>query len=161
MSRRLIVVMVVAVLSCFALILMMNVASLVGVIPARYISADNVRGMAVQHNGKLYTLNFEQQNTFAELFNRTFPVDESAVVDRKATDLPPPEAQKIIIYRFNTPDIEITPLSYIIKNSSLLAHDPIEDINFIFSAPEWNPHGLLEENAADSLYAILPTTYDK
>lgn len=156
-SSRITLLMMFAVLGGFAIIIMMNIASMLGVVPERYISPNDVRGMAVEHNNTLFTLNFEQQNALVDIFNRSIPVGEEIVETRKVKGQSP-EIQKIIIYRFNAPDIEITPVAYIAKSSSAFGRE--SHANIAFSAPQWNPQGLLEETSADNLHQLLSSTYD-
>lgn len=161
MGRGLTFAMTIAVLGGFAIILLLNVASLVGVVPSRFISPNDVRGMAVEHHGLLYTLNFNQQNALIEILNRAIPVTQAEVEARKISNDTPIGVKKIIIYQFNAPDIEITSVAYVAKSSSIIGQKNIRT-NMVFSAPtSWNPpHGLLEESAADELQKLLLTTFD-
>jgi hypothetical protein len=161
MNSRFTLLMTIAVLVGFAVIIMINIASFLGIVPSKYISSNDVRGMAVEHHDLLYTLNFEQQNTLVDVFNRSIPVTEAMVESRKMTAIPPiaPQIQRIILYRFSGPDIEIRPVAYVAKSSSVDA-EPEEQLTFVFSVPAWNPTGLLEEAASDELYRILSKTYD-
>ncbi len=56
------------------------------------LSYNHVRGMAVERQGQLYTLNFEQQNHMVAAINQNDAIPE-----------------KLIIYRFNQPDWIIEP----------------------------------------------------
>ena len=161
MSKRLTLTMTLAVLAGFGILLMMNVAALFGVLPARFISPNDVRGMAIEHNRKLYTLNFDQQNGMVEIFNRLIPVSEEMIAKRTVVPKKPLEIQKITIYRFNQPDIEILPIAFVSKSLSVTSKEEETDtISCVFSVPAWNPNGLLEESATDSAYKILINTYD-
>lgn len=160
MGKRITIFMTVAVLAGFGVILLMNVAALLGYIPPKYISPNDVRGMAIEHNSTLYTLNFAQQNTLVDIFNRAIPVNKGAFEARQVTNVKAPQVTKIIIYRFNQPDIEIKPVGYVNKNSSALTSADPSRYSMVFSAPIWNPEGLLEETASDELQQLLLTTYD-
>ncbi|MEI8125413.1 MAG: hypothetical protein WCG42_06640 [Parachlamydiaceae bacterium] len=153
-------VMTIAVLGGFATILLMNVAAMLGVVPSRYISPNDVRGMAVEHNQMLYTLNFEQQNELVDIFNHAIPVGKEVAAARSVTPKQTPDIQKIVIYRFSGPDIVITPVSYVIKSQSVTHSAELEQANLVFSVPEWNANGLLEEATSDKIQKILFTTYD-
>lgn len=109
----------------------------------KYLSYNDVRGMAIEHNRKLYTLNFKQQNELVGIFNNAQPIDKSAV----ASNNQKPDFTKIFIYRFNQPDIEITPSAY--QNGHL-----------IFSASDWNPNGYLIDASKDSVKALTDQAYD-
>lgn len=58
------------------------------------LSYHDVRGMAVESNGLLYTLNFEQQNQIIAALNNGESFPKMYV----------PTADKLIIYRFSQPD---------------------------------------------------------
>lgn len=157
--NRFTLIMTMAVLCGFSVLLLMNVASFLGVVPAKYISPSDVRGIAVQHDGKLYTLNFSQQNTMVDIFNRMIPVKKELVFERQVKTTRP-EVQKIIIYRFNAPDIEITPIAYVMKTTSLAQPVSQGHLSMVLSVPDWNAEGFLEESTNDELHQLLPTTYD-
>ncbi|HEV8051971.1 MAG TPA: hypothetical protein VGP47_05705, partial [Parachlamydiaceae bacterium] len=112
-GTRITYLMTIAVLASFAIILIMNAAAFLGVVPSKYLSPNEVRGIAVEHNHKLYTLNFVQQNEFVDIMNRSIPVGMELVEKRKITLKDAPEISKIIVYRFNAPDLEIIPVAYV------------------------------------------------
>lgn len=160
MSSRNTLLMTLAVVIGFGIIILMNVANMLTFSKAKYISSSEVRGMAVQHNQLLYTLNFEQQNTVVDIFNRAIPVSKEVAEGRMKSLKDNPEIQKIIIYRFNAPDIEVKPIGLVYKTLSQGAPDSIENQSLVFSVPEWNPNGLMEEVASDKLWQFLSNTYD-
>ena len=161
MGNRLTLIMTVAVLAGFATILILNAAALFGFIPPKYISPNDVRGIAIEHDHMLYTLNFQQQNALIYIFNRSHPCRASNVANAPETKKLKISSgiQKIIIYRFNAPDIEIRPAGYVSKTSDVVGGQANER-SMLFSAPLWNPNGLLEEAAPDDAEALLLTTYD-
>lgn len=160
-KKRLTLIMTFVVLGGFSILIIMNLAALLGLVPSKYISPNDVQGMAVEHNNLLYTLNFEQQNALVDIFNRAIPVTQESIDARNAKLNTPPEIQKIIIYRFSGPAIEIKPIAYIAKSTSALDRSQSDfRANLVFSAPAWNPHGLLEEAASDEMHHILHNTYD-
>lgn len=110
----------------------------------RYIAPVEVRGVAVEHDDKLYTLNFDQQNSVITLFNQSVRVGSEGIAEG---DLPDLGYEKIHIYRFGKSNIVITPLALV--NRQLL-----------FRAPEWNPDGLLRETGPGELNSLLSQTYD-
>jgi hypothetical protein len=134
-------------LTC-AVILGMGVIFVINIMPImephpseRYLSFNHVRGMAVVHNQKEYTLNFEQQNTVIDLINRSIPTAE------KLSKSPSPfPFSRLIIYLFNAPNVEITPLESI-------------DNNLIFSAPAWNVQGQMKDLSNGDLKKLLMQTY--
>ena len=64
-----------------------------------FITSGQVRGMAVSKDSTLYTLNFEQQEMMIDFLNQLEPV-ESASGETSPFE-------KIIIYRFDRPNIEV------------------------------------------------------
>lgn len=109
----------------------------------KFLKFNDVKGIAVEHNKKLYTLNFDQQNEVVGFLNKSKPIASTAVPDLK-TKL---EISKIVIYRFGSPDLTIIPIEY---NGN----------NLIFSAPDWNPEGLMIEKSAGGLKNVLANSYD-
>lgn len=156
-NNRITLIMTLAVLAGFGIILMMNMAALMGFMPSRYISPNAVRGIAVEHNKLLYTLNFAQQGEMIDLFNRSIPVSPQEVQPQKTDQ--PLEVTRIIIYRFNAPDIEIRPIAYVNKTTSLTKPETTAT-NLVFEVPEWNPKGFLEEAVPDEFHKLLLNTYD-
>lgn len=127
-----------------AILLLMNALPMMGVSHSEtYLKLNDVKGIAVEHNGKPYTLNFEQQNELIGYLNKSVPTTETASGSKKAL-LP---ISKIIIYRFNKPELIITPVEY--QNHQL-----------IFSAPEWNREGLMKDKSGGSLEKLLSKTFD-
>lgn len=149
--------MTIAVLMGFAVIIMINAASLIGIVPSRYISPNDVRGMAIEHHGTLYTLNFTQQNHLVDIFNRATVVAPNDVSARKTNVTNPPEIKKIIVYRFNAPDLEVIPVAYT-KKKNATADD--NHVNFVFSVPEWEAKNYLEEATPNEFDTLLSKTYD-
>lgn len=159
-GMRITLFMTVVVLAGFAIILLMNAAAFLGVFPSRYISPNDVRGIAVEHYHKLYTLNFAQQNELINILNHAIPVGKELVDSRKVNIPHPPEIDKIIIYRFNASDIEIVPVAYVSKTTSVMKNPEADKTSLVFSVPEWNPNGFLEESTSDELNKLLFSTYD-
>jgi hypothetical protein len=149
--------MTMAVLAGFAVILIMNLAAVMGFVPAKYISPNDVRGIAVEHNKTLYTLNFDQQNALLDIFNRASPITKTAADERKITFKNPAQIEKIVIYRFKLPDIEIRPVGYAANKQS----KDQEHAHMVFFYPEWNAEGFLEEAAPNEMNTLLLKTYDQ
>lgn len=62
----------------------------------KYVRYNDVRGAAIEIEGKLYTLNFKQQNALVSKINQAVPFRENS--HQKS-------AAKVILYRFNAPDL--------------------------------------------------------
>ncbi len=108
-----------------------------------YLKYKQVRGIAINHNGLLYTLNFQQQNEVVEILNQAV-----RVMGIKPGKRQRPKISQIVIYQFNQqPDLLLTPIAYV-------------DDNLVFSIPEWNPNGYLMEVSEGRLRQLLSQTYD-
>lgn len=109
----------------------------------KFLRYNHVRGMAVNHNQVLYTLNFTQQNKVIDILNRSV-----RVVGVKPGKREKPAIDQIIVYQFDgKPDLIINPVAYV-------------DKNLVFSAPEWEPEGYLMELSEGDLQTLLSKTYD-
>ncbi len=154
MSNRLLIWMTGLVIFCIGVLLFLNIMPFIWTPNVeKYLKLNDVRGMAVEHNQKLYTLNFEQQNAVVMYLNQAIPVSNSTQAKAyatktnlkdKSTNL---DIAKIVIYRFNLPDLTIVPLEYV-KN------------NLVFSSPSWNSEGLLKDVSGGKLQNLLSQTYE-
>lgn len=150
MNTKLIYYLAMVVLGGVGILIMLNLSALLfPSVEANFIPEDEVRGMAIQHKDKLYTLNFAQQNAVVDILNRAIHLASppSEDVGVKAG------FEKMIIYRFNgESDIEIKPISFV-------------DDNLQFYVPQWEFHGqvhggYLREVSAGALHQLLSQTYD-
>jgi hypothetical protein len=134
------------VLIAIAVLFALNIKSVVRGKPLGeyFLKYNEVRGIAVQHNDKLYTLNFKEQNAVIEILNRATPITK---IDNGSRTKP--DFQKIVIYQFNNkPDLIVTPITYL-------------DNNLIFSQPAWDKENNLIEMSDGELQKILSQSYDK
>ncbi|MFA6915340.1 MAG: hypothetical protein WC222_03005 [Parachlamydiales bacterium] len=130
-----------AILVLFAIKLIPNIGT--GYQPEKYISPNDVKGTAVLHNGLAYTLNFEQQNTLLTYLNQSLTIGSEAYKTTK-----PIPFTKIILYRFASTPIEITPIA-------------VDSNDLIYSAPLWNPNGHMRDISDGSLLKLLNSTFDQ
>ena len=145
MNNRMLIFMVSMVLVAIGLMLGLNILTIFQeAAPSKYLSPNEVRGMATEHNKLLYTLNFEQQNRAVILLNRAIRVGYQAYTEHDGVTF---DFDKLVVYRFNEPEITIIPIS-VIKGQ------------MVFSCPEWNPDGLLRETGPGELKDHLDQTYD-
>lgn len=147
MSNRTLTYMTVFVLAGMAALLLINTISLFqkpAHTNANYISRGDVRGTAVVHRHKEYTLNFDQQNALIAYLNQLEQVPQNT--NRSGQSLL--DFEKIIVYKFNAPNIEINPVGY--SNDDLL-----------FSIPQWYREGLLKDTSHGELNSLLSKTYDQ
>jgi hypothetical protein len=108
-----------------------------------FLIRDIVKGIELIHEGKPYTLNFEQQNGLVTLINLAEPIQDPKDNPKKT----PLDFEKIIIYQFNKPNIELNPIGYV--NDEL-----------VFSAPSWDKDHLLKDKSHGELKQLLSKTYD-
>lgn len=143
-SNRFVIYMTIAVLLGIGGLFVINLNSIFTgqTTPQTYIKHNDVRGMAVKHKGLLYTLNFDQQNQLINIFNQSIRIAEIKPEANKNTKI-----EQIVIYRFDMPELKITPLAYL-------------DHELIYSIPEWNANGYLIDVSNGELEKLLAQTYD-
>lgn len=143
MSNRFILYMTVGVILGIAVLLSINLFyTLQGnPIGETYLKYNFVRGAAVEHEGKLYTLNFAQQNAFIQNINKAIQTS-----DIKSTSDTKPEISKIVVYQFNGPDIVLTPVNY--------------DEDILFSAPQLSTTKYLKDISRGQLRTLISQTYN-
>lgn len=139
-SRSLTYIMILA----FAAIILLFVNNAIDAIGVprldKYISPYEVRGMSLLHKGTPYTLNFHQQNVCVDSLNRGIAVGAQR---QGHTDAP---FEKLVIYRFQQPDIELPVVS-------------LSDGSLVFHAPEWSKAGYLAEVSGGDMWHALSTAY--
>lgn len=144
MSNRTLFWMTGIVILCIIALLLLNALPMIWTPPTeKYLKFNDVRGMAVEHKNKLYTLNFDQQTQVVGYLNQAVPVDNASVANKN----PKIEISKIVVYRFDAPDLILIPIEY--RND-----------NLIFSSPDWNKDGLMKDVSGGALQNILAQTYD-
>lgn len=107
-----------------------------------FISKKDVSGVAVSHKQKLYTLSFTQQNELLSMLNHSIRIKVDARGKESNVDV-----DKIVIYRFNAPPVEIRPIAFI-------------DHNLLYSAPDWDKNFFLKEVSHGQLEKLIRETYD-
>lgn len=116
------------------------------------ISSDNnqkmlrngeTRGMAVVHDGLPFTLNFEQQQTAIDALNSSVYVKKEGYPAKDTLNI-----QKIVVYRFNAPDLELTPIQF------------VED-NLVYDAPALNSEYYFLELSGGDLKKMLTNAFDQ
>lgn len=102
----------------------------------KHISYNAVRGIAVDYQGTFYTLNFNQQNRLLKFLNDFEPVIKPNFSKEELIG-------KIVIYRFNEPDLILQPMSV---NS---------DEALYFKIPEWNREGVFQDTSNGKLKKLI------
>lgn len=144
MSNRVVMWLTGLVVLCIAVLLFLNALPFIWTPQVeKYLKYNYVRGMAIEHKNKLFTLNFDQQNEVIGYFNKSIALSKTDITNKK----PKLEITKIIVYRFGSPDLTIVPMDY-------------NNNNLIFASPDWNPDGLMQDISQGGLKNVLSQTYD-
>lgn len=138
MDNRTITFMTVAVIVCVGLLLGINLLTIVRNPSPAPIDSSSVIKIAVVSNKQEHVFTPVQQNFILTLLKQSQPADKNATAGKGT----PPDFEKLILYRDNAPNIEITPISYI--GSDLL-----------FSTPDWNSGAPLQDTSHGVLKGIL------
>jgi hypothetical protein len=145
MSNKTLAFLIITVLIAMGLLIALNMLGTFNISSTeKYVSRNHVRGMAVEHKGNLYTLNFEQQNTIIDILNRSIKIGPEGYL---MGDIVKFDYTALIIYLFDKPEIKIIPVTF-------------ENNQLIFQAPGINPNGLLRETGPGELHPLLLKTYD-
>lgn len=125
------------------LLMGLNFQSVMTHAPApKFISQNEVRGMAVVHEGKEYTLNFDQQTRAVNLINQSIRIRKATIAQENLLNNP----YSVTLYRFDAPDINIRPLALI-------------DRQLIFEVKEWNPEGAIRETGPGELHKLFTSLF--
>lgn len=145
MSNKTTVFLLGLVIAAMTVLFSLNIAGLyLKAEPEKFLSRNNIRGMAVEHLGKQYTLNFEQQNKVVSIINRSIKIGlEGSLLGEDITF----GYDYLIIYRFKGDDIKIKPIAF-------------ANLQLIFQAKELYPQGLLRETGPGELHQLLSKAYD-
>lgn len=101
------------------------------------------RGMAVVHQGKPFTLNFDQQKLANDALTKAVKVKKSDYSKDKALNF-----DKIVIYRFKGPDLEIIPVQY-------------SENNLVFEIPSVSNDHYFMELTGGSLQNMINHSFDQ
>jgi hypothetical protein len=112
---------------------------------------NHVKGMAIEYNNKIYTLNFEQQNQVIQILKSTDQYlrnegakefESASLIDGKLIS----SYNRLIIYRFEKANLELIPIAQ--------EHEYI-----IFEVKEKN--NLVKRIKTNTLHALLSQTFEK
>lgn len=106
-----------------------------------HISPYDVRGMAIFYKTTPYTLNFAQENECVSALNRSIPI--GTLRKNQNENLP---FEKLVIYRFKQPDIELTLADF-------------SDRSLIFQVKDWNPGGYIVEVSGGDMWSTLSKAF--
>ena len=102
----------------------------------KHISYNAVSGIAVEQQGTFYTLNFNQQNRLLKFLNELQPTSSLVPLTDELIG-------KIVIYRFNEPDLILQPMS-VNENEGLY-----------FKIPEWNRENIFYDTSKGKLKKLI------
>lgn len=144
MDNRTIMLMTIAVLVGVALLLMLNVTRLFHAVDTgQYLSRVEIRGITLVKDKKDYALSYDQQSKLVALINKAIMVKKAEIAQPGT----PPNFDKIVIMRFNQPDLTILPVKYI-----------GEDL--VFAEPSLNPNGWLKDTSHGELKTLITQVGD-
>lgn len=112
--------------------------------PDKFVSPNGVQGVVIEHNGKEYTLNFQQQNAFINSINRAVSIPKTE--EKNIRKVPFPYGT-VTIFRFEKPPVKINPVGFINQQ-------------IILDIPEFNAQGLIRETGPGEIHPQLLQTYD-
>lgn len=145
MSNKTLSILLVLSISLMGVLFLLNLSNGFGAPHSeKFFSLNGVQGVSIDHKGKEYTFNFQQQNTLLRLLNQSvsIPKEEAQTVNK--VSLP---YGSLTIFRFGKPPIKITPVGFINQQ-------------MILDAPELNPSGWIREIGPGDLDPLMRQTYD-
>lgn len=144
MSNRTLTVLMIAMIGAVAALFLINygVVFQEAVTPP-LIAKKEVRGVSIEHKGKVYTLNFDQQNAVIEVFNNALKVGPESYFPKDKKSF---EFTRVLVHRFDKPDLEMTPYGYTAGE-------------LLYRIPALYSEGLFEEAGPRPITPILKEAY--
>ena len=133
----------IALLAVFTLLVLKLVPSTSEFGTSSVVPESDIRGMAVVHKGLPNTLNFDQQKIATHVLSRSVQVKKSDY-PQSAESFP---FEKIILYRFNAPDLEILPIQF-------------QENNLVFSIPLIDPQNYYLEQSDGQFKEMISSSFD-
>ena len=97
----------------------------------------DVKGMAIEKEGKVFTLNQRQTESAVSFINRMSPVDKNDYSKKGDFDF-----TKLMIYRFNKPDITLVPIA-------------LERGNIVFDVPILSSSSYMLERSGGEFSSLI------
>ncbi len=110
-----------------------------------YFPLSQIRGVSVQHKGRLFPMNFTQQNSFIDLLNQCTVMQHGKAIQSEKAE---PSIEKIFLHHFSGDDTMLTP--FISGN--------LNELGFEVSSLT-NPLTLIDRSKGD-LTRLLVCTFD-
>lgn len=127
-----------------ALLLFLNVnPSFFAQKPSNFISLSEVRGSSVTYKGKPFTLNYKEQTELVDYINRSTFVQKKDYTQKKQQF----SFEKITLYLFNKPDVEIFPIDAVNQN-------------LILNIPAWNREFYFIDLSGGYLLKLINSAFD-
>ena len=146
MKNSTVIAMTALVLVAIGALLFMNLAPYASFKEApssSLVSNSEIRGIAVVHRGVPFTLNFDEQKVAVDSVMRAVTVKKADYPEVKG----PFDFDKIIIYRFNAPEIELFPIQF-------------PEQNLVFSMPPINKDKYYMELSGGEFKRMISQSFD-
>lgn len=137
------ILIITCILASFVILALNIIPTITNQSVSTYINLYDISGMAVRHEGRLFTLNFDQQKNAIDILNRAIPMGKAEAQEHD----PKLEINEIVIYKFQGEPIIIKPIAWV-------------DNSLYFQAPAWSSTNLMEVSKGQ-LHEILNTSYDR
>jgi len=114
-----------------------------GVIGSLTLDPKEVRGVAVEKEGKIFTLNLKQQTEVLGYINSLLPVDKKDYVNAQQKF----NFSRLIVYRFDKPDAILIPIA--LQNKGIVFDVPLlNSSSYMFDPSGGKMQALLEKASA-------------
>ena len=155
MNNRTLYILAAIALVCIGALFVVNMMPLLrSVSVEKRIALGDVRGMELVREGTPWTLNYDQQNRVAEMLNMAIAVNDKIDVENKDKDF-----DEIIIYRFNASPLHLKLVGERIQDTKQKLFGQ-NSPDLIFSIPEWNKTGYIQDVSQGELKNLLNKLYD-
>lgn len=101
------------------------------------LKSGDVKGMSIERDGKVYTLNQKQQTAALDFINRFRPVDKQDYPQRDRFVF-----SKLTVMRFNQPDVVLIPVAF-------------KDKDLVFDIPSLNSGSYLLDLSGGEFYSLI------
>lgn len=101
------------------------------------LNRSDIRGMAIDKNDKIFTLNQIQQNEAVTYINRMRPVNKNDYPTKGSFQF-----SKLIVYRFNKSDVVLIPIAF-------------HDKNLVFDIPALGSSSYMLDESSGKFYDLI------
>ena len=97
----------------------------------------DIKGMSIESQGRVFTLNQKQQADALSFINRMRPVDKKDYPNRSKFDF-----SRLIIYLFDKPEVSLVPITF-------------SEQNLVFDIPSLNSSSYYLEMSGGEFYSLI------